>query len=53
MRRGFIECDGCRKEVHDDTVRIAGDRVLCDRCREKIPAGFGPGRGGAAGRPSC
>lgn len=53
MRHSFIECDGCHEEVHEDTVQIVGDRVLCDRCREKIPAGFEPGSGDAAGRPSC
>ena len=53
MRHSFIECDGCREEVHEDTVRIVGDRVLCDRCREKLLPGFESGNGDAAGRPSC
>ena len=53
MRRSFVECDGCREEVHEDTVRIVGDRVLCDRCREKIPAGSEPWNGDPARRPSC
>lgn len=53
MRHSFIECDGCHEEVHEDTVRIVGDRVLCDRCREKIPVGFELRNGDAVGRPSC
>lgn len=53
MRHSTIECDGCREEVHEDTVRIVGDRVLCDRCREKILRGSNPGNGDAVGRPPC
>lgn len=53
MKHSFIECDGCRKEAHEDTVWIIGGRVLCDRCREKIPAGFEPGNGDVVGGPSC
>ena len=40
MNRNHLECDGCHAEVHEDMVAIVGDRVLCDRCREKIPAGY-------------
>lgn len=29
-----VTCDGCGREVHDDTVEIVGDKVLCDRCRK-------------------
>lgn len=53
MRHGFIECDGCREEVHEDTVQIIGDQVLCDRCREKIPAGFEPRNRNLVRRPLC
>lgn len=30
-----ITCDGCGREVHDDTVEIVGNKVLCDRCRRQ------------------
>lgn len=29
-----VTCDGCGREVHDDTVEVVGDYVLCDRCRQ-------------------
>lgn len=29
-----VTCDGCGREVHDDTVEVVGDKVLCDRCRK-------------------
>lgn len=44
MRPSYVVCDGCHQEVHDDTVRIVGDQVLCDRCRKpdtpKMPFWF-------------
>lgn len=31
-----VTCDGCGEEVHDDTVEIVGDQVLCDKCRAGV-----------------
>lgn len=44
MRPSHVVCDRCHEEVHDDTVEIVGDQVLCDRCRKpaarKMPFWF-------------
>lgn len=53
MKLCFIECDGSRKEAHEDTVWIVGGRVLFDRCREKISVGFELENEDIAGRSSC
>ena len=41
---GYVECDKCHSEVHEDTVEIVDDQVLCDRCRKpaarKMPFWF-------------
>lgn len=39
----FVRCDACGAEVHEDHVRVAGDRVLCGVCAGKD--GEGQGRG--------